>query len=280
MRRLFGARRQPTERVVFPENYEWAPEDTSFITGNGIAARCRYVLNYHGFRVNEDVENDWCFCKTDFLEEFFAEHEPRSSYVLFSGNSDYPIDARYKRHLGSRRLRAWFAMNVELDQPKLHPIPIGLADPHWPHGDTAAMKRVQREPEPKSRIFDTSFSPATNPEVRGYCLEQTGLAVTPPRPFEEYLRAISGAYFCISPRGNGLDCHRTWEALYLRTVPVVTRSILTDRHPDLPMIVLGDWSEFRSIEFTPGLYKRTWGDWSPDALGLDAYLARVRRMLA
>ncbi|CAF4378106.1 unnamed protein product, partial [Adineta steineri] len=27
--------------------------------------------------------------------------------------------------------------------------------------------------------------------------------------------------FWLSPRGNGLDCHRTWEALYLDTIPIV-----------------------------------------------------------
>ena len=64
----------------FPAEYDLAPEDPSFITGNGIAERCRFVLNYHGFTVNEDVENDWYFCKTDFLDEFFAR--PRASQLL------------------------------------------------------------------------------------------------------------------------------------------------------------------------------------------------------
>ena len=280
-RRLVFSRRAPAPpRVDFPADYDLAPKDPSFITGNGIAERCRFVLNYHGFTVNEDVENDWCFCKTDFLDAFFANHAPRSPFVLFTANSDYPIDARYERYLRRRKLKAWFAMNVELDHPKLHPIPIGLANPHWPHGNTATVKRAQAATPEKTRLFDTSYSVATNPEVRAYCVEQTGLAVTPPRPFEEYLRGVSSSYFCISPRGNGIDCHRTWEALYLRTVPVVTRSILTDHHPDLPVIVLDDWADFRSIEFTPELYEWTWGNWSPDSLGLDGYLERVRRILA
>ncbi len=275
-RRLAFSRRTPEPvRIEFPADYDLAPEDPSFITGNGIAQRCRFVLNYHGFTVNEGVDNDCHFCKTDFLDEFFADHAPRRSFVLFTANSDHPIDGRYERYLRRRKLRAWFAMNVELEHPKLHPIPIGLANPHWPHGNTAALKRVQASPAAKTRLFDTSFSLATNPEVRRYCVEQTGLDVTPPRPFEEYLHQLSGAYFCISPRGNGIDCHRTWEALYLRTVPVVTRSVLTDRHPDLPLIVLDDWAEFRAIEFTKELYERTWGDWSPDSLSLDSYLARI-----
>ena len=265
---------------MHPAGHGRVPEDSSFITGNGIAERCRLVLNYGGFTVNENVENDWCFCKTDRLDEFFHADEPRRSYVLFSGNSDYPIGARHKGYLRRRRLRAWFATNVELDARKLHPMPIGVANPHWPHGDTAALKRVQQARLSKSRLFDASFSLETNPKERRYCIEQTGLSVTPPRPFEEYLRGVSAAYFCISPPGNGLDCHRTWEALYVGTVPIVTRSLLTDRHPDLPLIVLDDWAEFRTIEFTPELYERTWGDWSSDELSLDAYLARVERSVS
>jgi len=280
--RLSSLRRRtpPPERAVFPAEYGLAPEDPSFITGNGIAERCRAVLNYHGFTVDERIENDWCFCKTDYLDEFFAHHAPETPFVLFTHNSDLSIDERHARYLADPRLLAWFATNVLLDEPRLHPIPIGVANPHWPHGDTAALKRVQQARLPKSRLFDVSFSLETNPDVRRYCIEQTGLAVTPGRPFEDYLRGVSSAWFCISPSGNGIDTHRTWEALYVGTVPVVTRSVLTDRHDDLPMIVLDDWAEFRTVDFTPELYERTWGSWSPAGIGLDAYLARVVRATA
>src|SRR5689334_25154458 len=42
--------------------------DHPFITGNGIAAHCRYVINYDGLIVNDDVDNGWWFCRTDFIE--------------------------------------------------------------------------------------------------------------------------------------------------------------------------------------------------------------------
>ena len=51
------------------------------ITGNGLARRCRYVINYDDLVVNEDVDNDWWFCKSEFVEYFFAEHEPKTPYV-------------------------------------------------------------------------------------------------------------------------------------------------------------------------------------------------------
>ena len=35
--------------------------------------------------------------------------------------------------------------------------------------------------------------------------------------------------FEVSPQGNGVDSHRTWEALLLGTIPIVRRSFVTDR---------------------------------------------------
>ncbi len=129
------------------------------------------------------------------------------------------------------------------------------------------------------RSFEASFDIRTNIKERRYCIEQTCIEPSAKRPLPEYFEQLASAYFCISPHGNGVDCYRTWQALYLRTIPVVTRSVLTEQHPDLPMIVLDDWSEFRSIDFSPELYARTWSDWDPGEVGLNHYVERVRATL-
>ena len=49
--------------------------------------------------------------------------------------------------------------------------------------------------------------------------------------------------FVISPRGNGVDCHRTWEALYLRTIPIVESSIHMNEFSDLPIFFVNSWDE-------------------------------------
>lgn len=50
--------------------------------------------------------------------------------------------------------------------------------------------------------------------------------------------------FVISPPGNGFDCHRTWEALYLGAVPIVLKSkIDTNLIKGLPVWVVDDYSE-------------------------------------
>lgn len=51
-----------------------------------------------------------------------------------------------------------------------------------------------------------------------------------------------GYTFEISPHGNGLDCHRTWEALLLNTIPIVPRSPLNELHKQFPIVIVDDWS--------------------------------------
>jgi hypothetical protein len=260
------------------ESLSRTPVDEDFITGNGIAARCRYVLNYDELRVNEGADNNWWFCKADYLEYFFAKLAPADPFVLFSHNSDRSIGSSFARELRRRSLRAWLAQNPSFEHPKLRALPIGIANPAWPHGDQDELRRVQEAPPPRTRLFDASFSLDTNVAARTYCVEQTEITPTPSQPFPGYLRQLASSYFCIAPAGNGIDTHRVWEALYLRTVPVVTRSLVTDHHADLPLVVLDDWAQFKSVEFSEQLYERVIGDWSPIALRLDHYLDRVREL--
>ncbi len=251
------------------------PADDSFITGNGIAARCRYVLNFDAFIVNEDVDNDWWFCKTDYLDYFFRALAPSEPFVLFTHNSARAIGRRFRRQLNRDRLVAWFAQNPVIEHPKLRALPLGLANPFWPHGDQRVFKQIAADPPAKSKLFDVTFAVRTNPAVRSYCIEQTGLQPAPRRPYDEYLRGVASAYFCVSPEGMGVDCLRTWEALYLRTVPVVTKSIVAAHHSDMPILVLDDWADFGKIDFSPELYRELWGDWDPAELRLDRYMERV-----
>src|SRR6185437_1247060 len=131
-----------------------------------------------------------------------------------------------------RRLRALVAANAATSHPKLRALPLGMANPRWRHGAGAVLAHVQAQNVPKTDLFDASYDISTFPPVREYCREQTGIEPSARRDFEDYLDALASSYFCISPRGNGIDTHRVWEALYLRTVPIVTRSLVTDQHPD------------------------------------------------
>ena len=68
--------------------------------------------------------------------------------------------------------------------------------------------------------------------------------------FESRQRARNGVWarhrefaFEVSPRGNGIDCHRTWEALVLKTIPIVKTSRFDPAYDGLPVAIVEDWDE-------------------------------------
>jgi hypothetical protein len=60
---------------------------------------------------------------------------------------------------------------------------------------------------------------------------------------EEYIRQVHSHKFCLSPEGSGIDCFRTWEALYSKSVPIVQESIHMSAFKDLPILFTKDYSE-------------------------------------
>ena len=49
--------------------------------------------------------------------------------------------------------------------------------------------------------------------------------------------------FILSPPGEGVDCHRTWEAMYMGCIPIVISSSLNELYEDLPVLVVNNWDE-------------------------------------
>lgn len=62
-------------------------------------------------------------------------------------------------------------------------------------------------------------------------------------PREETWENMVKYKWIISPHGNGLDCHRTYEAIALGCIPVVKSSTLDIMYKDMPIIILNDWNE-------------------------------------
>ena len=59
----------------------------------------------------------------------------------------------------------------------------------------------------------------------------------------EWLYDMSRYKFAISPRGNGLDCHRTWEMLAIGVIPIVLSSSLDSVFRDIPaVLIVEDWT--------------------------------------
>lgn len=64
--------------------------------------------------------------------------------------------------------------------------------------------------------------------------------------------------FSVSPHGNGLDCHRTWEDLLLGCIVILKTSVLDVLYEGLPVVIINDWSEI--TEENMALWLSRYGD--------------------
>ena len=175
----------------------------------------------------------------------------QNNFVLVSHNSDENITEKYLPILDCPKLIVWHAQNIIIHHKKLHLLPIGIANSMWPHGNMVALKNTMEILPEKSKNFYFFFNCGTNRGERLPCkeeIEKTGLVFERPQAnFETYLKHLATFKYAICPPGNGIDSHRIWECLYLGVIPIVKRSLFTEKLKEkYPCVILLDsWSDFR-----------------------------------
>lgn len=150
----------------------------------------------------------------------------------------------------------WYAQNVEampsLFNNKTVPIPIGLENRYCFPYDKAEMLFKKDTSITPTGVSYFNCNLRTNLTERSSALESCQLAREHGKvsirlgqngdDYNSYLDDILAHKAVISPRGNGLDCHRTWEALYLKRIPIMkwTPTLATW---NLPIIWLRSWDQ-------------------------------------
>jgi len=214
--------------------------------------------------VNLDLIGSWnnprtIFCHTHRLPEFIAIlPKIQNPFVLVTHNSDGNITGEYRQLLEDPKLLFWHAQNVMYEHPKLGGIPIGIANRMWPHGNQYALANVLQKGIAKTNLVYFQFSLHTNPAERKPCfhiLSSKGLVWQAAQNFAAYLETLASYKYAICPPGNGVDCHRIWECIYLNVIPILLRSVFTEKvNKVFPCILLNTWEEFdvrKLEEYTP-----------------------------
>lgn len=219
----------------------------NFITGNKFRELADFVIDEesHSFKLIGQPKNIFLF--TDWVDHFVDHTLPTIDWEfnLITHNAD--ASAGDLRILDNPYLKKWYGMNCRLAHPKLVPIPIGIANGRWPHGDENALRNVMYSDIQRDGVCYCNFSQHTHPDRRAIhetlkkfdwiTFEENNLG------FEDYLKRLASFKFVISPRGNSVDCHRVWEALYVGTIPIITEDVATDNFIDnLPIDIVSDWN--------------------------------------
>lgn len=245
----------PQEIYLPTHNFE---SSYPYITGNTVRACCDHILDVTiSFDPNSVKTGDTIFVMTDFLEYFFTQVSPhiKMPYILVTHNfydsSDNPVPGQFACYINDPHLIAWFTQNIDFVHPKLHPLPIGLANTNYEHGNKQMFDHYiahRAHNSKKTGLLYSNFSINTNEQERRPVYEYFKnksfcTTVTTFKKPQEYLEDLVRYKFVLSPRGNGLDCHRTWEALLMRCYPIVKSSTLNPLYENLPVVIVNDWSE-------------------------------------
>jgi hypothetical protein len=192
---------------------------------------------------------DVIFCNTGVLTEFIEVYSKKIDvkFILITHNSDYVIDLRHSALLRNENLIHWFAQNNTLIDNKISTIPIGLENKlYYNHGRVDEFHALRKATPNKRNKILCAFSTHTNPNIRLHALsvlQRSPCVEQVVSTNAEYKRVLLNFRFVASPAGNGLDCHRTWEALYLGTIPIVVGKKFYQSFPGFPGLVLDEWED-------------------------------------
>jgi hypothetical protein len=232
----------------------------NLITGNKFKKLCDFVLDENGFVKTEVINNiPFFFVKTDLVNLFFSKFIPNYPFKLITHNGDFPITGNYLNYLNNPFLISWYAQNVNFKHEKLKSIPIGIANEIWPHGDEKILINEINKNKEKTNLVYCNFDLQTNFYERNKCfifMNKNSLKMSNKTNFKNYISELNNSFFCLSPNGNGIDCHKTWESIYLKTIPVVTESININFYNDYPIYIIKSWETFNVNELTEELYYR------------------------
>jgi hypothetical protein len=233
-------------------------------------------------RLDEVRDGATVYVRSTSLAEFFARAFALipKRFVLVTGGSDWASPAIHRHALDNPKIIRWFGENCDLvlPHPKFEPIPLGVADVQEPHGNQAVLLRLHSRMPPvgeKPLVAHASFhlnmSHPARRQIFAAIRELACVALQTRRVAPELLWIGHASHaFEISPGGAGPDCHRTWEALLLRTVPIVKTGALDPLYRQFPIAIVNDWREIRPAAMA------SWRDRFKDRFTMDMF-ARLTR---
>lgn len=231
------------------------PTSWPYITGDSFRSLSNFVLDESlDFDPLLVRTGDIIFVRTNYLKEFSKKYQPligpAVKFILISHNEDMEVTNELVTLIDFSKCIHWFAENVQIDNPRITPIPIGLANFYsQQNGKIALFDKLNSEVSTKNSAIFYDFNIASNPEVRTTAKESIEK-----NPFAEcrhfanqieYYENLKTYAYMASPRGKGEDCNRTWEALYLDVQPIVIKSPMTlyFKKIGIPLYILNTWSE-------------------------------------
>lgn len=263
------------------------PASYPFISGDGFRALANHIFD----EISEIdsalvMDNDIVFVRADLLNTYFKKIHPKikNSYILISHNSDQNINIDYEKYLDDKIIH-WFAQNLLIQNNKVSPIPIGLQLRFYDKKNIVIDLLNKHRKNAQEKIFKIfyGFSKETNLKRLEILkiLKSNRLCEGSDdmKTRGKYYEDLSKYSFVASPEGNGIDCHRTWEAFYLKTVPILEKNITTKFWYEigLPVFLIDSWKELENMneDFLKEKYNELRDRFNSPAINMDYWMKEI-----
>lgn len=215
--------------------------------------------------------------KVEYLDEFYNKIVSFLKYkfvlITLYGDLNSGIHDKILNH---PLLIKWYGVNMSIISKKTQGIPLGLENKYWRRTNTLILK--QNCNNTKKNLLYLNFSLHTNSKRRIIMnsLLKKKFKKNNKLDWAKYIEDLSTHKFCISPNGNGIDCHRTWECLYLGVIPIVEKSIQIKYFNDLPILFVDNYDNI-SVEYLNQKYNdfKNNKSFNFDKLSLSFWLKKI-----
>ena len=203
-------------------------------------------------KIKEVKSEDWptvraMMQKSDLLS--LCKNFPDMKFIIFTNLEDTPIDEHIYEAIPDNVL-CISAVNATTFGGKVIPAPYGLQRKMHPNDNRnedikSAMKALPKNPPGLLYVSHNESSHSERVGIKDYFDGKSWAEVHKDRvPFSVFLYNLSQSKFMICPRGNAIDCHRNWEVIYMRRVPIMKRHpYLEELFKDYPVLFVDKYSE-------------------------------------
>lgn len=260
-----------------------------FLSGDGFKYLCDVIYEGDSFRFPKDLTRIKDFplmvfaqglpvsrAATELVQMCSRGYKfPSASLVIHNCDEIPNVD---QMTLLAKSFKRVYSVNWLGDVDLITPLPIGLENRDKrrngvPSDYAKLLRKGLPTFEQRDINFLVCFSTYTNSPEREEALSfakdlHGSYVVKNPVTPKRYRDLVLRSKFVISPPGNGPDCHRTWEAMYLGAIPIVKKSSWPFQHKELPVIQISDWDQLQKH-----------GDWvlpkaHPDWMTIDYWFHR------
>lgn len=181
----------------------------------------------------------------------------QNNFTLITCGSDmnFYLTPSVQKIVDCGKLKKWYCQNLCFEHPSIQFLPIGLANVMYPHGNLTFFTKNYNYNKKYNVYFQFLIQTNRSKRMRCFNALKNKIRFLPKTdPFTNLCR-VALHKFCICPEGNGIDTHRFWEALYVKTVPIVLKNPLIDiiiRSTSIPIVVLNNWNELNinTLDYT------------------------------